>query len=156
MSCCYIGMRQGLRLAALVCASLALIASPAWAGGGGFAGFRTPSGNVHCMYDPGDAGPPAVPPNIRCDILKVEGPLPAPPRSCDGEWGRSFVIGQEDNIGQMICAGDAVFSDETPVLAYGSAWQEAGFTCTSEETGLSCFNAKRHGFTLSRSSRKVF
>jgi uncharacterized protein DUF6636 len=43
-----------------------------------------------------------------------------------------------------------------PVLAYGDIWQRAGFTCRSEQTGLTCFNAMQHGFGLSRSKQEVF
>jgi hypothetical protein len=136
-----------------------LIASLSFAGlspanaGDGLAGFRTPSGNVHCMFLEGDSDYPA---NLRCDIMQVDGPLPRPPRDCDGEWGRSFSITHNDRVGQFLCVGDAVFNEDNPVLQYGEVWQQGGFTCTSEESGVSCFNAKRHGFSLSRSSRKVF
>jgi hypothetical protein len=43
-----------------------------------------------------------------------------------------------------------------PVLAYGEVWQRAGFTCRSEQTGLTCFNAMPHGFSLARASRRCF
>lgn len=117
------------------------------------AGFRTPSGNIHCMYVGADSEFPA---NLRCDIMQVDTPLPKPPRDCEGEWGRSFSISAGDAIGQMICVGDAVFNESNPVLDYGQVWQQGGFTCTSDQNGISCFNAKRHGFSLSRGSRKVY
>lgn len=71
---------------------------------GELAGFRTPSGNIHCMFVEADAEFPA---NLRCDIMQVDTPLPRAPRDCDGEWGRSFSISTGDAIGQMICVGDA-------------------------------------------------
>jgi hypothetical protein len=120
---------------------------------GDMAGFRTPSGNIHCMFMEADAEFPA---NLRCDIMQVDTPVPRAPRDCDGEWGRSFSISAGDAIGQMICVGDAVFNESNPVLDYGQTWQQSGFTCTSEQNGISCFNGKRHGFSLSRSVRKVF
>jgi len=42
-----------------------------------------------------------------------------------------------------------------PVLAYGEIWQRAGFTCRSDQTGLTCFNAMLHGFSLARAEQKV-
>jgi hypothetical protein len=42
------------------------------------------------------------------------------------------------------------------VLAYGEVWQRGGFTCRSEQTGLTCFNAMQHGFSLSRAELTVF
>lgn len=136
---------------AAAAASFASIAADAKAGD--IAGFRTPSGNIHCMFVEGDREFPA---NLRCDIMEVDGALPRPPRDCEGEWGRSFSITHADAVGQMVCVGDAVFSESNPVLQYGQVWQRGGFTCTSEQSGISCFNAKRHGFSLSRSVRKVF
>ena len=119
-------------------------------------GFRSPSGNIHCMFMDAERGPDAFDAFVRCDIREIDGPLPSRPASCDAEWGRSFNITSQDNIGQIICVGDAVFEETHPVLSYGEVWQQSGFTCTSDQTGISCFNAKRHGFTLSRGSRQVF
>ncbi len=130
----------------------AVIAAPP-SSAGDFDGFRTPSGNIHCLFTEAEAEYPA---NLRCDIMQVDTPLPRAPRDCDGEWGRSFSISAGDVIGEMICTGDAVFNESNPVLDYGQTWQQSGFTCTSEQSGISCFNAKRHGFSLSRSVRKVF
>lgn len=105
------------------------------------------------MFDPGDA---RLAPSVRCDIRDIASPPPPRPRSCDGEWGRSFSVAHADAAGQLLCTGDAVFSDTLPVLDYGETWQQSGFTCLSETTGLTCFNARRHGFTLSKTARTVF
>jgi hypothetical protein len=43
-----------------------------------------------------------------------------------------------------------------PMLAYGEVWQRGGFTCKSEQTGVTCFNADRRGFSLSRAKQEVF
>jgi hypothetical protein len=43
-----------------------------------------------------------------------------------------------------------------PVLPYGQSWQRAGLTCLSEQSGVSCRNARGHGFTLSRAAQRVF
>lgn len=134
--------------------AFAIAVSPlALAGDDQFTGFRSPSGNIHCMFD---AGFENVQPNIRCDILSIEGAVPPRPADCDLEWGRSFGIDTGGQSGQLICAGDTVMNDQYPVLGYGQVWQQSGFTCTSDEKGVSCFNALRHGFTLSRASRVVF
>jgi hypothetical protein len=34
--------------------------------------------------------------------------------------------------------------------------QAGGFTCCSEQTGLTCFNAAQHGFSLSRAAQRMF
>ena len=72
------------------------------------------------------------------------------------EHKAAFSIGSNDGFGQRLCYTDAVLSNESPVLNYGSFWQQQGFTWTSEQTGVTCFNSRRHGFTLSRRSQVLF
>ena len=72
------------------------------------------------------------------------------------EWGRTFAITQAGNEGELWCVGDTTFDERNPVLAYGQVWQAKGFTCRSEQSGLTCFNAKQHGFSLSRAIQRVF
>jgi hypothetical protein len=55
-----------------------------------------------------------------------------------------------------ICHGDTVMDPRLPVLGYGEVWQRGGFTCTSEQTGVTCFNAERRGFSLARARQEVF
>lgn len=139
--------------------SLLIVGFPAARAGddaGGLPGFRTPSNNVHCMYDDASLSDGQYKPYIRCDIQTIEGAKPKPPSDCDGEYGRAFNISKDADTGELICVGDAVFDTSYPVLAYGQTFQMGGFTCLSEESGVSCFNAKRHGFTLSRAARKLF
>lgn len=123
---------------------------------GGLKGFRTPSGNIHCLYYDGKQDSPPSESALTCDIFKVDGPLPAKPQSCDGDWGHAFSVGERDIIGQMVCATDSNYNDQNPVLGYGQTWQHGGFTCVSQTSGLTCFNAQRHGFKLSKASRTVF
>jgi len=55
-----------------------------------------------------------------------------------------------------ICHGDTVMDKSLPVLDYGELWQRGGFTCKSEQTGITCFNADRRGFSLARAKQEVF
>jgi hypothetical protein len=43
-----------------------------------------------------------------------------------------------------------------PVLGYGEVWQRSGFTCKSEPSGITCFNADRRGFSLARAKQEMF
>ena len=54
-------------------------------------------------------------------------------------------LGQLDSLTRITMQGELV-----------SLWQRAGFTCRSEQTGLTCFNAMQHGFSLARAEQKVF
>lgn len=80
-----------------------------------------------------------------------------PRRPADGEldYGHAFGMSAK-GAASRICAGDTVMDASLPVLAYGEVWQRAGFTCRSERTGLTCFNAMQRGFSLARAEQKVF
>jgi hypothetical protein len=54
-----------------------------------------------------------------------------------------------------VCAGDTALGAKN-VLAYGRTWQRGPITCTSRVTGLTCRNARGHGFFLSRESWRRF
>ncbi len=114
-------------------------------------GFQSPSHNIHCQFATGDNQ--SV---VRCDVM--QGTITAPrPRDCDLEWGRAFEISnRHGRLGERICYGDTIMDPALPVLNYGATWQRSGFTCTAEQTGVTCFNADRHGFTLSRAMQTMF
>jgi hypothetical protein len=61
-----------------------------------------------------------------------------------------------EGSGTRVCYGDTVLDKTLPVLAYGEVWQRGGFICKSEQTGITCFTANRHGFSLSRAKQEVF
>jgi hypothetical protein len=109
-------------------------------------GFKTQSGNIHCQVDERV---------LRCD-LKEMSTRPRRPRSCDLEWGDAFVIEQNGQSGYRLCHRDTVVNDELLPLSYGNSWSQEGYTCKSEQTGLTCMNSTSHGFSLSRGGQKVF
>jgi hypothetical protein len=80
---------------------------------------------------------------------------PPRPADCELDWGEAFEMTAKGSAGR-ICHGDTVADPQLPVLAYGEIWQRGGFTCRSEQTGLTCFNAMQHGFSLSRAAQRVF
>ena len=118
-------------------------------------GFKTPSGNIHCMLDDFELSE-GRPVSLRCDVMQTEGKLPEAPSWCDLEWGRAFSIGQLSDRAEMVCAGDSVYSDGWLVLEYGGTWERYGITCVSDKTGLTCTNPRGHGFLLSRAKQKLF
>lgn len=112
------------------------------------ASFRSPTGNIHCMIlTRGDA-------EARCDLREAT-PSFAPPADCEQDYGYAFVVGSV-GPGRPICAGDTVFMPGSPVLAYGQSVMLGGFTCLSERTGMTCVNARGHGFSLARAQQRVF
>jgi hypothetical protein len=107
-------------------------------------GFQTPSKNIACQLF-ADNGQGV----LRCDTR------PRRPADCELEWGNAFEMSAKGNAGR-ICAGDTIMDPSLPVLAHGEVWQRAGFTCRSEQTGLTCFNAMQRGFSLARAKQEVF
>lgn len=112
-------------------------------------GFRSPSNNIGCQYYDYDRVVA-----LRCDIM--EGTVTAPrPRNCDLEFGKAFEM-KPKGPSERLCYGDTIMDSALPVLPYGQVWQRGGFTCTAEPAGVTCFNADRHGFSLSRAKQDLF
>lgn len=136
-------MRRLLILAAVIGAALALASSSSAA----YQAFRTPSGNIGCIYAK-FAGEPAY---LRCDILTRLKPLPRRPASCPDyvEWGYGYWMGKKSKA-RVVCAGDTAIDPGARVLKYGWYWQRNGFRCESRRAGLTCVNARGKGWFLSR------
>jgi hypothetical protein len=132
------------RIAVLVCA-LAAASAAAASSRSSVVLFRTPSGNIGCVYASGLG----FPTTLRCDIRTRLNPLPPKPRQCDLDWGDSYQL---PATGRAIvtCHGDTAIDPRSRVLHYGASWARAGFSCVSLVRGLRCRNASDHGFFLSR------
>ena len=110
-----------------------------------FESFRTPSGNILCLYATSGS-------TLRCDILS--GLRPEPRGRCELDWtGLSL---RPTGAARPVCAGDVAASPRSRVLRYGQTWRRAGIACTSRMTGLRCANGSRRGFFLSRAAWRVF
>ena len=87
---------------------------------------------------------------MRCFVANSTAKLPKQPATCDFDW---------EDIGlnaagkyYTVCAGDSV-EGTYPVLAYGATWKRGVFTCTSAKSGVTCRNASRKGFRVSKTKR---
>lgn len=112
-------------------------------------GFLTPSKNIACQFF-SDNGQGV----LRCDIMNMDA-RPSRPADCELDWGRAFEMSAKGAAGR-ICAGYTVMDASLPVLAHGEVWQRGGFTCRSEQTGLTCFNAMPRGFSLATGKQETF
>jgi len=139
------GFRCGL---ALLAATAGMPIAPAAAES---AGFQAPSGNIHCMYFAGDGAA-----SLRCDIIETSNTTPEAPADCELDWGNAFAMAPDSRHAERICHGDAVSDPNLPVLNYGSSWEQDGFICRSEESGLSCRNELGAGWDLSRAAQTLF
>jgi Family of unknown function (DUF6636) len=127
-------------VALAACASLVGVAR-----GSTVISFRTPSGNIGCVYSSG-LGSRA---SLRCDIRSRLRPRPHKPHGCNLDWGDSYDLAAGGRA-RLTCHGDTAILPHSHVLRYGSRWKHAGITCRSRTTGLRCFNRAGHGFFLSR------
>ena len=131
-------MRRMRRLLPIIVAAIcAALTSPA-AAQAVYKPFQTPSGQIMCAYF--DAEDVAA--QIRCDLLFLN--------------DRAAVITRSGK-GRIVKVTDAIGNPRSRKLAYGISARFGVYTCTSRASGLTCRNrSSRHGFTVSRQSRKVF
>jgi hypothetical protein len=138
--------------AVAVCAILCLgSAGAARAGKAALVTFRTPSGNIGCVY----AGGSGSPNSLRCDIRSGLLPRTPKPPGCRLAWGDSYSM---NAIGRVVltCHGDTAILPNARILRYGTTWRRGGFTCRSRAVGLRCENRSGHGFFLSRQHSSRF
>ena len=135
-------------LGVLVAALMALVLADASRAtvAAGPAAFSTPSGNIGCVY---------FEPVLRCDIRNGLSPKAARPAGCPSytDWGQGLTLGPKS--AGVVCAGDTALGARN-AIPYGQVWRRDGLTCWSRVTGLTCKNARGHGFFLSRQSWRRF
>ena len=115
--------------------------------------FRTPTGNIGCAFSSGLEGDET--PTIRCDIRSRLQPPPKPPKGCQLDSGDSIQI---TRFGRaiLVCHGDTAIDPHSRVLAYGHMFRRDGVGCVSRAVGITCTNARGHGFFMSRQSWRIF
>ena len=135
----------------VIAAALLLLAAPAW--GSTISSFRTPTGNIGCVFSSGLTG--AEKPTIRCDIRSRLRPAPHRPKRCPLDYGDSLEVSQLGHV-TLVCHGDTALDPHAKVLHYGQSRRRGGLSCTSRFDGLTCINKSRHGFFMSRQSWRLF
>ncbi|WP_128516675.1 DUF6636 domain-containing protein [Tabrizicola thermarum] len=112
--------------------------------------FRSPTGNINCIMVSDPSGATA-----RCDLTELTPSYTRRPAGCKFDWGRSFAVGNTGK-GYLACVSDAVGGAGLAVLRYGQAVSLGGISCVSAESGMTCTNAKGHGFSVSKAKQKLF
>jgi hypothetical protein len=112
--------------------------------------FKTPSGNIGCLYTPA-SGSDSV--SLRCDLASVSH-TPQRPASCKLSYGRAFFL-YGTGKAKRGCVGDTVLGSGS-VIKYGTTKRFGPFTCTSRQSGLSCHSHYGHGFTLSKQKQTLY
>lgn len=112
--------------------------------------FRTPSGNIGCLYSKSAGSRPF----LRCDMREVAHPKPKP-ASCEFDYGQSFGVSTKGRA-HGLCVSDSAMDPGASVLAYGRTRSFGPFTCTSRTSGLRCVAPSGHGFKLAKAKQTLF
>jgi hypothetical protein len=115
-------------------------------------GIVSPSGNIKCLYVPGN------PSNLLCTIAhadyakKLQAGCMAGPSL---DW-HGFALSATGK-GMRSCSGGILYNPDTQApayatLTYGKTWRQGVFTCTSGVTGITCRTRLGHGLFISRQS----
>ena len=107
--------------------------------------FSSPTGNIGCYIDTD---------YVRCDIEQRTWSPPARPGDCEFDYGQGIALTTKG--AEFVCAGDTTLGAEEK-LPYGASSQRGQFICLSEQSGMTCHDAKTGGgFALSRTSYRIF
>ena len=134
-----------VRAAALLGVAATVLAG-AGAATASVATFKTPSGNIGCLYH----SSPGVP------AMRHPQRSPAGARTSEGcelDWGFSLNMGRTGRAGSRV--RDTALDPRAKVLRCGTSWRRGPFRCTSR-TALTCRNAAGHGWFMSRQSWRRF
>ena len=118
-------------------------------------GFRSPSGNIKCYYNPRGLGSAGFMPVLKCSLDRADYGMTLQHRCESGDW-HGFTM-TPSRRPMIFCPGGA--SGDRPVyrtLAYAQSWQRGPFTCTSRVTGVTCRNRTGHGLFISRQAYRTW
>jgi len=130
-------------------------------------GFRSPSGNISCLFIPSaplDSGTGRTPATILCTIAHA-GYAKALQSRCLGptgagvDWhGFSLPAARK---GTVNCSGGSLYNPATQhptyvTLGYGKTWRQKMFSCTSQANGVNCSNPSGHGMFISRQTWRTW
>ncbi len=129
--------------------SVLLIFAAAAHAQGGTAGFQAPSKNIACAYFDYDKQ------NVlRCDIMEAT-VTARRPANCDLEWGKAFEMRAKGGV-ERLCYGDTVMDPGSAGAGLRGSLAARRLHLQSEQSGVTCFNSDRRGFSLSRAKQDVF
>ena len=129
-------------------------------------GFRSPSGNISCLFVPSapTAGGGRTPATLLCRIAHADYGARLQDR-CMGptgagvDWHGFELVGARK--GAVLCSGGILYNPTTQrpsyvTLAYGKTWRQKMFSCTSQLNGVNCSNTNGHGFFVSRQTWHIW
>ena len=155
----------------LTCIAAAVLCALASAGVAGAAtsipGFRSPSGNISCVFVPSSplaSGTGRTPATILCtvahaDYAKTLQGRCLGPSGAGVDW-HGFIL-PAARKGAVSCSGGILYNPTTQrpkysTLAYGKVWRQKMFSCRSQVTGVNCSNPHGHGMFISRETWRTW
>jgi hypothetical protein len=140
---------QSLDRCAAAAFAAALLCAPVSHADPGYRFFASPSGNIACQLGTfSDHGVARA--TVGCQIGQHDYASPPRPADCRGGWGDSVALTQGQPAA-LQCHTDTLLGSSSPVLDYGQTIIVEPIDCTSEESGMRCFDSRTgHGFSLSR------
>jgi hypothetical protein len=152
-------MKSSLLISTAVAIVIATVAASSAAAGRSGAqslpGFRSPSGNIKCYYNPKGLTSRGFTPVLRCSLNHADYAVTLQHRCESGDWHGFTLTPTRKPL--LFCPGGA--TGDHPVyrtLAYGKSWQRGPFTCTSRVTGVTCRNRTGHGLFISRQAYRTW
>jgi hypothetical protein len=128
-----------------VLAAAAVAASATAAPQKGYFTFKTPGGQIQCgVFIAGKYSESL----LRCDIRTGLKPSVKRPKGCHFDYGSTLEL-RPTGRAFPGCVSDAIGRIQQTV-GYGKTYKKGPFTCKSARAGLTCRNAARHGFFLSK------
>ena len=118
-------------------------------------GFRSPTGNIKCVFIPGR--PAAMLCTIgRADYAKTLQSRCLGPNGAGVDW-HGFILPAATKS-QVSCSGGALYTQRPRyiTLAYGKTWRQKMFSCTSHFDGVNCSNPHGHGMFISRQTWRTW
>jgi hypothetical protein len=131
---------------------LLVLGSPAPASATTLPGFRSPSGNISCLFIP-------APGTMLCKLAHADYAKALQNRCKDIDW-HGFLL-PAARKGTVNCSGGTLYNPMTQhpkyvTLAYGKTWRHKMFSCTSQLTGVNCSNPNGRGMFISRQTWRTW
>jgi hypothetical protein len=132
-------------------------------------GFRSPSGNISCLFVPAahdDTGH-LLTAQLLCSIVRSAYSTTLQDRCLNpnGQVGagvdwHGFSLGAAGR-GSVVCSGGILYAPSLVkpsyvTLRYGATMRRGEISCRSQRTGVTCHNRRGHGLFVSRETWRVW
>lgn len=136
--------------------ALVSLGLPLPAAGATVPAFRSPSGNIRCVYAPPgrlfcSIGRAAYAPTLQDRCLNPNGQ-----KGAGVDWHGWELTSRER--AQVLCSGGILYTGRASFtsLPYGRTWRRGAYTCMSRVTGVTCRSRAGHGIFVSRERWRVW